>query len=229
MCYGRESFLAALGTCSPALLPPLASLLKDLWLVALMVCSVPKLMAGAWLGWVSTEPFLGIPCTDATGCACVLLCRSATAKAVCRNGLELSANLPDWVFALIFVISSNGREQLGSWGAWEVGQTHMRSKASQKLHCVESSAEELEGQLFMGASSAWEKGAGSVWCAGGFGQQMVWQLGMGRRALAVLRGQRKVWVPHLPFFLVSLGFCLHGLVFKAGKTTGLPSLSPVQS
>lgn len=35
-------------------------------------------------------------------------------------------------------------------------------------------------------------------------------------------------MPHLPLFPVPLGFCSHGLVFKAGKTTGLPSLSPVQ-
>lgn len=71
------------------------------------------------------------------------------------------------------MISSNAKEQLGSWGVWEVGQTHVRSKASQKLHCIEFSAEELEGQLFMGASSELEKGAGSVWCAGGFGQQSL--------------------------------------------------------
>lgn len=115
--------------------------------------------------------------------ACVLLCRSATAKAVCRNRLELFANLPGWVSALISVIISNGKEQLGSWGAWEVGQTHVRSKASQKLHCVEFNAEGLEGQLFMGASS--EKETGGVWCAGGFGQQMVWQPVTGSRALAV--------------------------------------------
>lgn len=63
-----------------------------------------------------------------------------------------------------------------------MGQTHVRSKASQKLHCVEFSAEGLEGQLFMGASSEREQGVGSVGCVGGFGPQRVWQPGMGRRA-----------------------------------------------
>lgn len=63
----------------------------------------------------------------------VLLCLSVAAKSACRNRLELFANLPGWVFALISVISSNGKEQLGSWRAGEVGQTYVRSKASQKL------------------------------------------------------------------------------------------------
>lgn len=87
-------------------------------------------------------------------------CAGVLTRAACRNRLELFANLPGWVFALISVISSNGKEQLGSWGAWEVGQTHVKSKASQKLLYIEFSAERLEGQLFRGISSEWERGAG---------------------------------------------------------------------
>lgn len=157
-----------------------------LWFAASQGWWLEVALAGSWLGWLSTEPFLGTPCTDATGLlARLLLCKSATAKAVCRNRMELFANLPGWVFALISVISSNGKEQLGSWEAWEEGQTHVRSKASQKLHVVEFSAEGLKGQLFMGASSEWEKGASSVGHVSGFGPQMVGRPGTARRALAV--------------------------------------------
>jgi len=65
------------------------------------------------------------------------------------------------------VISLNGTQQLGSWEAWEVGQTHLKSKASQKLHYIEFSIERLEGQLFMGTSSEQKEVglSGSLWCA----------------------------------------------------------------
>lgn len=69
----------------------------------------------------------------------------------------------------------------------------------------------------MGAFLEWEKGAGGV-CA----QQMRWHPWRGKRTLAGKRGQKKVWVPHLPLFLVCLGFCLNGLIFKAGGDQWVP-------
>jgi len=183
---GHDSFLTALGTLSPVLLSRLASPLKDRYLVALrFAMSLSWWLAPVWAGLAPSPSWESPALMPQDLLARVLLCRSRTAKAVCRNRLELFANLPGWVFALISVISSNGKEQLGSWGAWEVRQTHVRSKASQKLLCIEFSAEGLEGQLFMGASLGWEKGVGSVWCAGGFGQQMIWQPVMVQRALAM--------------------------------------------
>lgn len=97
-----------------------------------MVCSAPKLVAN--LPLLAPSPSWEFP-SQMPQCllAHVLLCPSATAKAACRNRLELFVNLPGWVFALISVISSNGKEQLGSWQAGELGQTYVRSKASQKL------------------------------------------------------------------------------------------------
>lgn len=97
-----------------------------------MVCSAPKLVAN--LPLLAPSPSWEFP-SQMPQCllAHVLLCLSVTAKAACRNRLELFVNLPGWVLALISVISSNGREQLGSWRAGELGQTYVRSKASQKL------------------------------------------------------------------------------------------------
>lgn len=172
MHYGHESFLTALGTFSPAWLPPSAPPLKDVCLVTLwFAMSLSRWLAPCWAG-LAVSPSWEFP-AQMPWClsAHVLLCRSVTAKAVCRSRLELFANLPARVFALISVISSNGKEQLGSWGAWEVGQTHARSKASQKSHCVEFSAERQEEQLFMGGPLKWKNGLRSVWCAGGFGTQ----------------------------------------------------------
>lgn len=134
MRYGYESFLTALESFSAALPHRTASPLKDLCLVALwLAMSLSWWWASGWAG-LALSPSWEFPALMPQGLlAHVLLYSSLTAKAVCRNRLELFANLPDWVFALISMISSNGKEQLGSW-AWEVGQTHVRSKASQKSH-----------------------------------------------------------------------------------------------
>lgn len=70
-----------------------------------MVYNIPNMVAGSCMGWASTEPLLGIPCTDAmvfiTLCASIQepackSCLQKQARAVCKpSRLGLCLNLCD--------------------------------------------------------------------------------------------------------------------------------------
>lgn len=103
-----------------------------------------------------------------------------------------------------------------------MGQTHLKSNASQKLHYIEFSTERLEGQLFMWTSSEQKKGvglSGSLWCAYSSNQGQAGEL--------CGEDEGRCGCHIFSWFLFHQASS--NTEFKAGETTGLPRCSPLQT